>query len=148
MPLDLMNPAAPLPPLPAEDELQAVARTFYDKVYAHPWIGQFFRHVDQARQEVKLVRFFLMSWSDPAFGTMQGQYLREEHSNMYITSELFDLRQTLFAQTLREHGYDDALVEAFLAFNERWRPYVCKSSIEECEPTYPGEEIVVVPPPP
>ncbi|WP_266215163.1 group I truncated hemoglobin [Paraliomyxa miuraensis] len=147
MPLDDMTPEAPLPPLPPEEELSALAKTFYDKVYAHPWIGRFFRHVDQARQEVKLVRFLLLSWGDASFGSYQGQYLREEHANLYITDELFDLRQALFAETLREHGHGGALVGAFLAFNERWRSFVVKRSVQECEPTYPGEEIVVVPRP-
>ena len=142
-----MPAAAPLPPLPPEDQLHAVARTFYDKVYAHPWIGAYFRHVDQARQELKLVRFFLMSWHDPAFGPMQGEYLRDEHAHMYIPPALFDLRQTLFAEALREHGHDEAMVRAFLEFNERWRPYVVKRSPDECTPVLPGGPILQVPPP-
>lgn len=142
-----MAPAAPpLPPLPSEDELHAVARTFYDKVYAHPWIGRFFHGVDQNRQELKLVRFFLMSWHDPAFGPLQGEYLRDEHAHMYITPALFDLRQELFAAAVREHGHDEARVRAFLEFNERWRPYVVKASIDECVPSIEGE-LVAIPPP-
>lgn len=142
-----MSAAPPPPPLPSEDELHAIARAFYDKVYAHPWIGQIFRHVDQARQQLKLVRFFLMSWHDPGFEAMQGEYLREEHSHVYVTPALFDLRQALLREALRERDHDEAMVRAFLAFDERWRPYVVKRSIDECTPVLPGGPILHATPP-
>lgn len=134
-------------PLPSDDELHAIAHAFYDKVYAHPWIGRFFEGVDQAHQELKLVRFFHMSWHDPVFGQLQGQYLKEEHAHMYIPAALFDVRQELFAAAMRERGHDEALVEAFLAFNETWRPYVVKASPRECTDAYSGHAILEVPPP-
>ena len=134
-------------PLPADEVLHAIARAFYDKVYAHPWIGRFFQGVDQARQELKLVRFFHLSWHDPVFAQIQGQYLKEEHAHMYITPALFDLRQELFAAAMRELGHDEALVRAFLAFNESWRPYVVKGSVAECTDELTGRGIVEVPPP-
>ena len=133
--------------LPTDDELHAIARAFYDKVYAHPWIGRFFEGVDQARQELKLVRFFHLSWSDPTYGQLQGQYLKDEHAHMYITAALFDVRQELFAAAVRERGHDEALVQAFLAFNETWRPYVVKASKRECSDAFTGHGIVDVPSP-
>lgn len=144
--MDTATPHAPVP-LPADDELHAIARAFYDKVYADPWIGRFFRGVDQGRQELKLVRFFHMSWNDTMYAQLQGQYLKEEHAHMYITPALFDLRQELFAAALRERGHDEALVQAFLAFNEVWRPYVVKGSRDECTAAFTGHAIVDEPPP-
>lgn len=142
-----MLPTDPSMPLPADDVLHAIARAFYDKVYPHPWIGQFFRGVDQANQELKLVRFFHLAWDDPMYGGLQGGYLREEHAHMYITAALFELRQELFAEAMRELGHGEALVRAFLAFNERWRPYVVKGSKAECSDQLTGRGIVEVPPP-
>jgi hemoglobin len=138
------HPAMPLPP---DDVLHAIARAFYDKVYAHPWIGRFFQGVDQGRQELKLVRFFHLSWHDPLYAELQGQYLKQEHAHLYITPALFELRQALFAEAMRELGHDEALVSAFLAFNECWRPYVVKASKSECSDAYTGHGIVEVPPP-
>jgi len=137
----------PTLPLPADDVLHALARAFYDKIYAHPWIGRFFVGVDQGRQELKLVRFFHLAWDDPMYGELQGQYLEQEHAHLYITSALFELRQTLFAAAMRELGHDEALVSAFLAFNERWRPYVVKASKSECSDAFTGHGIVEIPPP-
>jgi hemoglobin len=139
-------PIALLPPLPSDAELYAIARVFYDKVYAHPWIGRFFHGVDQARQEQKLVRFFHLSWHDPRDAPLQGKYLEQEHAHLHITPALFELRQALFAEAVRERGHDEALVQAFLAFNDMWRPYVVKASIDECSAAYAGH-IVDVPPP-
>lgn len=111
-------------PLPSDPELARIARTFYDKVYAHPWIGRFFDHIDQSRQEIKLVRFLRMAWHESADAEIQGRYLEQEHAHMRITGALFDLRQTLLAEALREHAHPEPLVQAFLAFNERWRRFV------------------------
>lgn len=140
-------PSGPTVPLPADDALHAIARAFYDKVYAHPWIGRFFEGVSQPRQELKLVRFFHLAWHDPVFGPLQGQYLKEEHAHMYITHALFDVRQELFAAAMRELGHDEALVQVFLAFNERWRPSVVKASLAECTDVLTGHGIVDVPRP-
>lgn len=144
-----MDSAVPDPavPLPADDELHAIARAFYDKVYAHPWLGRYFEGVDQPHQELKLVRFFHLSWHDPMFAALQGQYLKEEHAHMYITPALFDLRQELLLEAVRERGHDEGVVQAFLAFNESWRRYVVKASRRECTDAYTGHPIVDVPPP-
>jgi hemoglobin len=134
-------------PLPSDDELHAIARAFYDKVYAHPWIGQYFAGVDQARQELKLVRFFHLAWNDVIYAQLQGQYLKEEHAHMVIPPALFDLRQALMAEAMRELGHDEALVHAVLAFNEVWRPYVVKASRQECTKAFGGHAILDIPPP-
>lgn len=122
----------PLMPLLAPERLEAVVTTFYDLVYAHPWIGRFFTEVDQEIQEFNLVRFIQMSWDDKAYPKRQARYMRHQHAHMFITDELFDLRQALFAEALRHHGHGEDVVDAFLDFNERWRPDVVKSSIEDC----------------
>jgi len=120
-----------MPLLPPEP-LAAVVHAFYDRVYAHPWIGQYFAHVDQAHQELKLVRFLQMSWDDQSFSEMQAQYLQQEHAHMYIPAALFDLRDRLFSEAVRACGHGEREVEAFLQFNGRWRPHVVKDSIEDC----------------
>lgn len=144
-----MDSAAPEPavPLPADDELHAIVRAFYDEVYAHPWLGRFFEGVDQAHQERKLVRFFHLAWDDPFYGKLQGEYLKDEHAHMYITAELFDLRQELLLAAVRERGHDEAVVQAFLAFNESWRSYVVKASRRECTDALTGHGIIDVPAP-
>ncbi|MCA9650297.1 MAG: group 1 truncated hemoglobin [Myxococcales bacterium] len=133
-------------PLPSEEVLLAAARRFYDAIYAHPWLGPFFGGVDQARQEAKLVRFIQMAWDDPTFFTMHGRFLRDEHAHMLITDELFDLRHELFADALRQQGLAAREVEDLLRFNESWRPFVVKASIEECSDEG-GRAILAVPRP-
>lgn len=135
----------PLAPLLSREQLEAVVSTFYDRVYAHPWIGRFFARVDQRIQEFSLVLFIEASWDDRAYPRRQMQYMRAQHAHVLVTDALFDLRQALFAEALRHHGHDDGIVEAFLHFNERWRPMLVKSSIAECSDAI--SEILAFPPP-
>lgn len=135
----------PLMPLLTPEQLEAVVTTFYDRVYAHPWIGQFFTTVDRKIQEFNLVHFIQRSWDDKAYPKRQARTLWHQHAHLFIGDELFDLRQELFAEALRHHGHGKDVVEAFLDFNERWRGVVVKSSIEECSDML--AEIVVCPRP-
>ena len=48
---------------------------------------------------------------------------------------------------LRERGHDEAVVQAFLAFNESWRSYVVKASRRECTDALTGHGIIDVPAP-
>lgn len=122
-------PAIPL--LPPEP-LQAVVTRFYDLVYTHPWIGRFFADVDQRNQETKLVRFLQMSWDDRAYPELQAQYLRQEHAHMYVTEELFELRQVLFSAAVRDLGHGEEVVRAFEVFHDLWRAQIVKRSLDEC----------------
>ncbi|MCA9706632.1 MAG: hypothetical protein KDK70_12335 [Myxococcales bacterium] len=140
-----MNESLPSVPLLPQAQLEAVVTSFYDMVFAHPWIGQFFTHVDQRNQETKLVRFFQMSWDDRAYPDMQAQYIRQEHAHMYITDELFELRSALFSDAVRKHGHGQDVVEAFEVFNDIWRASVIKASVEDCSDMF--TDIVVHPRP-
>lgn len=122
----------PLAPLLPREPLAAVVSTFYERVYAHPWIGRFFAGVDPRIQALNLVLFIESSWEDRAYPKRQERYLWCQHAHVFITGPLFDLRQALFADALRHHGHGDAIVEAFRHFDERWRPHVVKASIGEC----------------
>ena len=135
----------PLMPLLAPAQLEAVVDTFYDRVYAHPWIGRFFGAVDQDIQAFNLVRFIQVSWSDEAYPTRQAQFIQQVHAHMFITEELFALREDLFAEALRHHGHGEDMVEAFHDFDRRWRDQVVKGSVEECSDAL--AEIVVHPRP-
>lgn len=135
----------PLAPLLPREPLAAVVSTFYDRVYAHPWIGRYFAKVDQRIQEFELVLFIEASWEDRAYPKRQLQYMQAQHAHVFVTDALFDLRQALFTEALRHHGHDERVVEAFLHFHERWRPLVVKSSVAECSDAISA--ILAFPPP-
>jgi hemoglobin len=73
--------------------LKKVHKIFYDKVYIHPWIGQFFIGHNQDVIENRQTSFM----ADKMGGPIEyfGKEMKMTHETMYITEELFLLRQSL-----------------------------------------------------
>jgi truncated hemoglobin YjbI len=122
-----------------DEQLRAVVHTFYESLFPHPRLGVFFDGVAQPRQEARLIGFIELvsgGWDDP----FQGDYLRQAHAHLFITEELFALRATLLEAAIRAHGHGDEVVRRWQAFDERWKPFVVKARIDECDAQ--GAEIV------
>ncbi len=125
--------------------LERVNRIFYDKVYAHPWLGQFFRGVDQSyieRQQTDLT-----SQAMGIAGAFQGTYPIPGHKHMFITAELYALRMQLKAEALREAGIAPDMAEEWLAIDRSFEKALVKHSPEQCEKRHATDQIVVIPRP-
>lgn len=106
--------------------LEKVHKIFYDKVYAHPWLGQFFQGHDQKIIELRQTQFM----GEKFGGDLRypGMDLELAHRRMYITPELFDLRQRLLRESLREAGVAEDLIRRWLRIDSAFqRPIVKKS---------------------
>lgn len=125
--------------LVTEDQLHAIARTFYDELYVHPRLGIFFRGINQRRQEQRLISFILMTGGE--HGPIEGRYLSEAHAHMFVTPELFELRADVLEAAIRTHGHGDDVVAAWRALDDGWRSYIVKDRLEDCS-TEAGEIIV------
>ena len=79
--------------------LEKVHKIFYDKVYAHPWLGKFFEGHDQKAIEGRQTSFMGEKMGGPAY---LGKPLKQVHENMFIPQELVDLRTELLRESLRE----------------------------------------------
>lgn len=110
------------------ETLQRVHKTFYDKVYAHPWLGKFFEGHDQQAIENRQTSFMA--------GKMGGKvdYLGKEpymaHRAMYITSELFDIRTQILRDSLNEEGVDQVLIEKWIKIDNAFKKQIVKKDIE------------------
>lgn len=82
--------------------LQKVHRIFYDKVYAHPWLGPFFEGHSQEAIENRQTQFMGQKMGGPIAYT--GKALELAHRRMYITKELLEVRQALLKEALEEVG--------------------------------------------
>lgn len=125
--------------------LERVNRIFYDKVYAHPWLGQFFAGVDQGyieRQQTDL-----LSQAMGLAGAFHGTYPVPGHRHMFITRELYAVRMELKAEALREAGIAEELAEAWLAIDRSFEEALVKESPDECEARHPGDKLLVIPKP-
>ncbi|MFQ5504469.1 MAG: truncated hemoglobin [Planctomycetota bacterium] len=125
--------------------LERVHKIFYDKVYAHPWLGKFFDGVDQ--EHIERMQTDLMSQGMGGPPVFHGTYPIPGHQHMFITRELFRIRLELKAEALREAGIPEDLAEGWLAIDRSFEDMMVKDSVDQCEKRHPDDEILVIPAP-
>ena len=119
--------------------LVAVHKTFYDKVYAHPWIGKFFDGLPQDYIEDQQTNFMGGLFGGPK--DYAGKMPKQAHRHMLITEELFELRQVLLAESIDEFGLDAALKQEWLDADRGLEKSVVKRDVNECSVS-PGQPIM------
>ncbi len=110
--------------------LRDVSKAFYDKVYAHAWIGQFFKDVDQKVIEAQQVDFMAQVLGGPQ--KYCGKFVPEAHAHMLITEELFVLREKLLLDAMRECACSEQLVDRWLKVDRAFKSKVVKKSEADC----------------
>ncbi|MGA7750050.1 MAG: group 1 truncated hemoglobin [Gallionella sp.] len=108
--------------------LQKAHKIFYDKVYAHPWIGQYFIGHSQEAIENRQTSFMAEKMGGPI--EYMGKDIEMAHEAMYITDELFDLRKKLLEESLREAGLEEVLRERWLKIDSAFMKKIVKGSLE------------------
>ncbi len=106
--------------------LERVHKIFYDKVYAHPWLKQFFAGHDQKAIEDRQTSFMGEKMGGPDY---LGKPVGQVHENMYISPELYALRNELLAESLAEAGVPDALARRWLRIDYAFRRQIAKDSV-------------------
>ena len=107
--------------------LQRVHRIFYDKIYAHDWLKQFFEGHSQQAIENRQTSFMAEKMGGPV--EYWGKEMKMAHQSMYITAELFDLRHSLLEESLREAGVPEKLRQRWLRIDNAFRKNIVKDSI-------------------
>lgn len=116
------------------------SKVFYDKVYADEWIGQYFQGIDQEFIEAQQVDFL-----QGALGGTQvysGSLPIPAHKHMFIPEELFDLRQTMVEESLKEVGASVEISERILKIDEAFRKGLVKEKPGDCEKRYTTDQIL------
>ncbi len=117
-----------------------ISKIFYDKIYLHPWIGLYFKDISQDVIESQQVDFMT-----GALGGDQiylGKLPIPAHKHMFITEELFELRQTLLEEALEEAGASEDLKNKWLKIDDAFKKKMIKSDISECEKRFHTDEIL------
>jgi hemoglobin len=127
--------------------LKKVHRIFYDKVYAHPWIGKFFIGHSQNVIENRQTSFMAEKMGGPI--EYYGKEMEITHEAMYITGELFLLRRSLLEESLKEAGIDKKLRERWLRIDGAFKGKIVKDSFESFMDTkWPYKKHIVISKPP
>lgn len=127
--------------------LDQVHKIFYDKLYAHEWLGQFFIGHDQTSIERRQSMFM----AEKMGGAVQyfGKAPTMAHRHMFITQELFDLRHDLLKQSLVEAEVSDELARKWLAIDYAFHKIIVKDSIASFySKSFRFEKRVIIPRPP
>jgi len=109
--------------------LEKVHKIFYDKVYAHPWLGQFFADHNQEAIERRQTLFMAEKMGGDV--NYFGKGMKMAHRAMYITQELFDIRQALLAESLVEASVPDELAQRWLKLDSAFQRQIIKPSIAD-----------------
>jgi ferredoxin/truncated hemoglobin YjbI len=106
---------------------RAVLEAFYDKVFADPTLKPFFERSTKDRAIDKQYSFLkqCMTGEKIYFGDRP----RNSHHWMIITPALFDYRQKLMIETLREHGLSESQILRWTYFEEHYRPDMVKDKV-------------------
>ena len=118
---------------------------FYEKVYEHPWLSQFFAAVEQDFISAQQSDFIVGAIGGPKL--FSGRLPSNAHPHMLITDELFDLREQLLIEAMNEIGAPEKLQAAWLRIDESFRRVIVKKSLSECKPRCGQEALLDFPKP-
>jgi len=109
--------------------MERIHKSFYDKVYAHPWLGTFF--VGHSQEAIELRQTQFMAVKMGAKSIYPGRELPLAHRRMYITEELLELRRGLLREALEEEGVSEALIRRWLKIDAAFWGKIKNNSLEE-----------------
>jgi hemoglobin len=121
------------------ETIKKVHKIFYDKIYAHNWIGKFFIEISQDVIETQQSDFMAQSFGGPKM--YLGKLPIAAHKHMLITEELFELRKKLLEESLIEANVKLENREKWLKIDSAFRSGIVKKSINDCEKRFNTDEI-------
>lgn len=127
------------------ESLIKINQIFYDKVYQHPWLKLYFQAVPQAHIENQQVDF--MEKVLGGENRFAGKSPPAAHKHIFITEELFELRQQLLKEAFVEANASLELVDKWLMLDESFKRIIVKSAVGECQPRYNSDPILDFPKP-
>lgn len=126
--------------------LQRTHNIFYDKIYAHPWLKQFFEGHNQEAIENRQTSFMAEKMGGPE--EYMGKEIQYTHEAMYITQELFEVRHALLRDSIHEAGIPSDLAERWLRIDSAFMKKITKESIASFySVTWPYKKRIIVPKP-
>jgi hemoglobin len=125
--------------------LDKVHKIFYDKIYADPWIGLYFKDIDQNVIEIQQSDFMSQIMGGPAMYC--GKLPVPAHRHMHIMQELFDHRTQLLKESMTEAGVTPENQEHWLKIDQAFKKGIVKRDISECSLRFNTDEIIDFPNP-
>ncbi len=125
--------------------IERVHKIFYDKIYAHVWIGKFFVNVTQQHIEAQQSDFMQHLFGGPK--NYSGRMPIDAHVHMMINEEMFRQRQELLEASLIEAGVAQKEREDWVRIDGAFKKVILKKSVAECKGRYVTDPILDFPDP-
>lgn len=124
-----------------EEIITQVHKRFYDVMFEHPWLGQFFYGKSKPTLIRKQTQFMIAAFNGP--NNYQGDTPAFIHMHMFITDEMSDLRSQILKEAILAEGLSESIAERWLAVDNAFRPSIVKKSIDECVMKCLGQQPVI-----
>lgn len=121
------------------EAVMEVTKSFYDKVYADPWLSQFFSGIP--RDHIESQQNDFMQAALGGHNQYGGKTPPSAHKHINITEAVFDARQQHLIQAFKDSQTSQEMIEAWLKIEETFKRKVVKASIDDCEIRYSTEGI-------
>jgi len=125
------------------DSMRKVHKIFYDKLFAHPWLKQFFVDHPQEIFENQQTNFMAGLMGGPK--RYAGKTPKMAHQNIFISDEMFELRSNILSESIKEVGIADDVRQEWLDVDRTFKQALVKSSVEECRTMFDGQRIYNIP---
>lgn len=126
--------------------IERVHSLLYDKLLSHPWLKDFFVGMERWHLEEQQTHFMA-----DLFGGQpkryNGRLPMNAHQHLFITEEVFMIRNKLLADCLTQAGVSEAHKKRWLDYDMGMMPALIKKTVDECEGRYKTEKVIVVPKP-
>ena len=124
------------------DTIERVHRIFYNAMYAHPWLGRIVENWDQTLLENQQTDFMASNMGGPK--RYSGAFPGPGHQHIFITNEMFDIRQSLLRSAIQQVGVAAELEERWIRIDEAFRHQIVKQTPAEVQPRYRTGPVFIV----
>ena len=123
--------------------LEKVAKYFYDRIYEHPTLGQYFKHINQQHLESQQVNFISQSFGGPKSYAGKGPLLAHIHIN--ITEKIYVLREKLLIESLDACNASEDLKIRWMTIDRAFKKGLIKGSLADCKKRFFTDNIIDFP---
>lgn len=120
--------------------LDRVHKIFYEKLYAHSWIGKYFAGINKELITNQQSDFMGMLFGGPKI--FSGRMPIDAHMHMMITEELFEVRHQLLRESLTESKINEPEFSEWLAVDAAFKRILIKKSVDDCKKRFNTDDIV------
>ncbi len=113
-----------------QETVTRVHQRFYDVMFDHPWLGQFFFGKSKPSLILKQTLFMVAAFNGP--NNYTGDTPAFVHMHMFITDEMADLRERILRKAILDEGLSESIADRWVKVDQSFRQGIVKKSIDEC----------------